>query len=180
MNWRINTIIFVAIWAMNSIALDKDDLLNYPVELSDVEKCLESSGYVFGETTITQIDSPPKRAIVGKIVLGGDTSTAVIFIEDDLKALVIRFRNFALLPISESGSLQMILYLFDQNRKLPFGRFEWNMADGEVAYSLFLPVDNGIYKVTLLGYFEASRSLLEKKKKEFDRIKTNLGNPKSE
>ncbi|MGC9314614.1 MAG: YbjN domain-containing protein [bacterium] len=75
-----------------------------------------------------------------------------VLLFDQLDIVYIYVGQYLSLPLNDEASGYMLSYLMNQNWNLTFGKFEWDIEDGEVRYSHTLPVDDGMSKETFQAY----------------------------
>ena len=142
----------------------------YPITVEKIGDFITDLGYKFDKITTTGAEGELSERI--NLSIRGDNGTYDInvLLFESLEILYIYIDQFMSLPLDDGTSVPMLTYLMSENWDLTFGKFEWDIEDGEIRYSHTLPIDDGMSKETFQAYFNTMLNVADEKKVELDSV----------
>ncbi len=129
----------------------------YPVTIDKIGDFITDLDYKFDK--ITTSDGTERLNLR---IQGDNTVLDVnILLFESLDMIYMYIAEYLSLPLNEPSSSMMLTYLMNKNWGLTFGKFEWDIDDGEVRYSHTLPIDDGISMETFQAYFSTMLNIAD-------------------
>jgi len=164
----IALICIIAVLASGAFARKPPNDITYPVTLEDLGDFIKDLGYSFNKVTTESPEGGSADRI--ELSIRGDNGTFDIGVQifESIEMIYISISNYMQVPLSDPGALPMLSYLMNENWNMNFGKFEWDIDDGEVRLSHTLPIDDGISKETFQAYFTAILNMADEKLPELE------------
>lgn len=131
----------------------------YPITIDKIGDFISDMDYKYDKITTSE----GLERINLKIQGDNGVYDINVLLFEELEMVYVYISEYLTLPLDEPSSGLMLTYLMNQNWLLTFGKFEWDIEDGEVRYSHTLPIDDGMSKETFQAYFTSMLSMADEK-----------------
>jgi len=135
----------------------------YPITIDKVGEFVTDLGYKYDKVSTQGAEGKVSERINLKIRGDNGVFDINILLFESLDILYIYVAQYLSLPLDNDASVSMLTYLMNQNWDLTFGKFEWDIDDGELRYSHTLPIDDGMSKETFQAYFNTMLNVADEK-----------------
>jgi len=135
----------------------------YPVTIDKIGDFIKDLGYRYEKVSSEDPDGNINKRI--ELSIKGDNGDFDIGIQifESVDMVYMYISNYLSLPLDDDRTTSMLTYLMNQNWEMTFGKFEWDIDDGELRYSHTLPIDDGISKETFQAYFTTMLNVADEK-----------------
>jgi len=135
----------------------------YPVTLDKLGDFITDLGYNYDKVSSKGLDGETSERI--SLRINGDNGTFDIGVQlfGSVDMVYMYISNYLDLPLDDGASVPMLTYLMNQNWDMTFGKFEWDIEDGELRFSHTLPIDDGISEETFQAYFTTMLNVADEK-----------------
>ena len=139
----------------------------HPVTLDVIGGFIKEMGYSFDKVTSENPAGKVGERIVMDVKGKNGEYTVGIEIFEDVQIVSIYVEDYLDLPLEEPSTLPMLSYLMNQNWKLTFGNFAWNISTGKVRFCHTLPIDDGISAAVFGAYLSSLVGMADEKYPEY-------------
>ncbi|RKZ29218.1 hypothetical protein DRQ36_09135 [bacterium] len=140
----------------------------YPVTLDKLGDFITDLGYHYDKVSTKGREGEISERI--SLRISGDNGVFDIGVQlfESVDIVYMYISNYMSLPLDKGSSVPMLTYLMSQNWDMTFGKFEWDIDDGELRYSHTLPIDDGISKETFQAYFTTMLNVADERLPELE------------
>lgn len=161
------TLLILIVMVTISIAKESPREIIDPVTIDEIGDFIKDLGYSFDRITTENPSGEVGERIVMDIEGENGNYTVGIEIYSDVEIISIYVEDYLDLPLENPSCVPMLSYLMNENWKLTFGNFAWNISTGEVRLCHTLPIDDGISTEVFGAYLSSIVSMADEKYPEY-------------